>query len=823
MEAPPSAPSVDGRPPVRRRGRLAACLTTLGLSFLTTSLGAQSVRGTVVRPSDSGPVAGVVVLLVDARDAVVARALTNERGEYRVAAPAAGTYRERTLRIGYRPYTSEPFVLSSAVEVVHRLSLENVAFAMDTVRVVSVNACRVRTDTSASTYAIWAQVRAALTATQIASGDRANGARVVTYERTLDADGRRILAQQSTLNRNYSARAWLARPVDALHRAGYVTAEADGGTTYYAPDLDVLLSDSFLDDHCFRIARGSDARQIGLEFEPSRERRALPDIRGTVWLNRATSELDRLEFRYANVSREQEDGGAGGSMTFVRMSNGAWAIARWHIQMPVLERRRTGGFVGAASGIELRVAQIQVAGGELALMMRGRDTLWARAPLVLTGSTVDSATSRPLVGARVSVIGTPLSGTTGNDGRFSIPGMLPGVYAIEIRTPSLDAVGAVYQSEFTFTDSVAPLRISVPGSEQIGTSMCGASPATDHGIVTGRVAMRGDTVPPRGLGVLAEWTDIGYSAAAAAGKPNRSTGTRTDQRGRFWLCGLPLQKALVVRLVSDSISAEPVALRITDGMLGRADLVADRLLTSDATFAGVVVADSTNQPLSGTEVSVADLGLTQRTNAQGQFRFGAVAQGAHRLIVRHVGYGPLDTAVVFGSDARRNERIVLSRITTLDSVRVVAKGTTLGIGLAAFEERRRLGFGKFIDSDMLRKNEHRHLEDVLRALSGVATSHPPRCTGRNCENAPSGMQIAVSTRMGCYYAVLLDGVVVGKGGAAGKGGLGPDWTKQFDMNAERIGNIEAVEVYRSAAEIPVAYGGTAANCGVILLWSRQAP
>jgi hypothetical protein len=35
--------------------------------------------------------------------------------------------------------------------------------------------------------------------------------------------------------------------------------------------------------------------------------------------------------------------------------------------------------------------------------------------------------------------------------------------------------------------------------------------------------------------------------------------------------------------------------------------------------------------------------------------------------------------------------------------------------------------------------------------------------------------------------------------------------------------LDAVEVYRSAAEVPVEYGGSNAGCGVILLWSRRGP
>ena len=775
---------------------------------------AQSIRGSVVRPSDGAGIPGVVVLLLDARDSIVARALTNERGEYRVSASGAGTYRERTLRIGYRPFLSEPFALAIGQEVVRRLSLAALAFSLDTVRVVNVNSCDVRADSATATFAIWEQVRTALTATVLSSTSRSSKSRVVTYDRTLDADGRRVREQHSSLNGNYSVRPWQAQSVEGLHTLGYVRDEPDGGRTYLAPDLAVLLSDTFLDDHCFRIARSDDGSRIGLEFEPSRARRSVPDIRGTIWLHRTNAELDRVDFKYANIAREEMDGDAGGTLAFARMSTGEWAIARWSIRMPVLERRETGGF-GAPRGWALRLAEIKIAGGELALVVRGRDTLWARTPLVLSGITVDSTSGRPLAGALVSVLGAAAAARSDTDGRFTISALLPGIYSLEVRTPSLDAVGAVLQRELTFTDAAEPVRVNVPSGREVASSACSARPSTARGIVTGTVSVRGDTIPPSHVGMLAEWTDVSADVAMG-GRANRSAAARTDARGRFWLCGVPLQKAVTIRVVNDSLIAEPVSVRIADGILGRADLVADRIGESVSTFTGIVVADSTNEPVGDAEVVLKDLALLERTNALGAFHFGRVPAGTHTVIARRVGFAPLETTLLFSAGRGVDKRIVLSRFTALDSVHVVAETRRLGVGYAAFEERRRMGFGRFIDSETLRNNEYRRMQDLLRALPGVSVYTTQKCTGR-CESPPLHMQIAYNTRMGCYFRVWLDGVVVGKGEDAP-----PAWRRQFDLNAEVLGNIEAIEVYRGAGEVPTEYSGASSQCGVILLWSRNS-
>src|ERR1041384_5914403 len=74
----------------------------LALLIAPASLAAQPGRGVAVDPT-SRPLSGVVVLLMDSATNIAARALTNERGEFRLTSPRPGTFRVRALRIGFRP------------------------------------------------------------------------------------------------------------------------------------------------------------------------------------------------------------------------------------------------------------------------------------------------------------------------------------------------------------------------------------------------------------------------------------------------------------------------------------------------------------------------------------------------------------------------------------------------------------------------------------------------------------------------------------------------------------------------------------------------
>jgi len=521
-------------------------------------------------PTKRHPVSGVVVLLVDRGDTAVARALSNERGEFRLVAPTAGSYLVRTLRIGFRPATSDLLQLANGQELTRDIDVSSIPFVLDTVKIVARNACGVRSGPDVAS-AIWEQARTALLAAQITARLRSIHASLVAYERVYDPGSSRIREQHSSIRSGLTTAAWKSLPADSLRRIGYVVENAQGWTTYYSPDVDVLLSPTFQIDHCFHFASAPGESLIGLVFEPARDRGRLPEIKGTLWLDAKTSELRRMEHRYVNVSAAQEDGGAGGQMEFVRMANGGFAISRWNIRMPAIQLRATGfrGLIGSASSPQPRVAEIRVAGGELiAVTLRG-DTLWSRQPLVLAGTVTDSASGERIADARVAVSGTTLRGVTDARGRFAIPGVLPGEYTVEVQTPSLDSINAVHPSNALFTDATKPLELRVPRASDLRPTLCAGDSAmkraSPRGIVIGSVFLRGDSAPLRNVMLVAEWIDWAIRREGAVEVVEQRTTrreTRTDARGGFRLCGVPLNTAITITPETDSVEATPVQVRI---------------------------------------------------------------------------------------------------------------------------------------------------------------------------------------------------------------------------------------------------------------------
>jgi hypothetical protein len=554
-------------------GLLAAGFARVGI--------AQTVRGTVTM--DSGrPVSGVVVTLVDAASREVGRALTNELGEYLLTVPRPGTYRLRTLRIGFQSVLTAPIALVAGDDITRRLAVSTLAFSLDTVRAVGRNTCKVVTGDSTSVVAaIWDQVRSALIATQLTLATRTIQSTSIFYNRMLDVRSKRVGSQTLDVQTQFVTQPWRSLSAAALRKGGYVYTAEDSSRIYHSPDLTVLLSDEFIEDHCLRISKSSDDRRLGIEFEPTSARRNTPEIRGTLWLNRKTNELQEMEHRYINRIRLDEERLAGGEMGFTRMRNGMWAISRWNIHMPVLAAVPVYSPTYALLRHEVRLDSIKQTGGELVMAVTTgsrRDTIWMRPTMSLRGVVVDSLSGAPVPKAVVALAGTIQMDTTDEAGRFSVSGVLPGRYSVNVTTPSLDSLNTVDQHSVLFADSSMTLTIRVPNAQMIAGSVCGRNNTATRlgaGILLGSVVRR-DSTPVANANVTVQWNEITLNAVAV-GNRIHETQTRTDARGVFRICGLPTATTFTVYAKADSVEAAPVSVKLgTDQLFGRADLVIGR-------------------------------------------------------------------------------------------------------------------------------------------------------------------------------------------------------------------------------------------------------
>jgi len=308
--------------------RLAALLLCAALPA-----SAQTVRGLLTDSVSRSALPGAFLTLVDEAGVERARVLTNQAGEFVVTAPAAGNYRLRSKRIGFRPLVSAPLTLGAGQTISYNIAIDPIPIPLQTVVVSGERQCDV--EGGASTAALWDEVREALAAVSWTSRVPAYWYDIAKFRRDLTAGARRK-GEDST----WDLTGFSLNPIrnfatsDELVKQGYVVV-TDTGWTFRAPDADVLLSPAFLGTHCFEIQTGKGDNQglVGLGFTSARDR-TVPEITGTLWVDRANSELRALDFKYIRLPQGLVSSSAGGHIEFLRLPSGVWIIRDWWLRMP---------------------------------------------------------------------------------------------------------------------------------------------------------------------------------------------------------------------------------------------------------------------------------------------------------------------------------------------------------------------------------------------------------------------------------------------------------------------------------------------------------
>ena len=325
--------------------RLAALLLVVA-----TPAAAQSVRGLMTDSVSRTPIAGAFLTLIDEHGAERARAMTNAAGEFTLNAPAAGTYRLRSKRIGFRPLVSPPLALRAGEVIAYNAAIDPIPISLREVVVAGDRQCDI--ESGASVAALWDEIREALAAVSWTARVPAYWFETTVFERDVNVYGRARHPDSTWHDAGFRKLPFRNYATDAeLEQQGYVIV-TDTGWVYRATDADVLLSNTFLRTHCFetKSGRGDTEGLIGLVFTSARDRRA-PDITGTLWVDRQTAELRRMEFNYIRLPENVVAPRAGGRIEFMRLPNGAWIVRDWVIRMPYA--KLTPQILGMADRVEV--------------------------------------------------------------------------------------------------------------------------------------------------------------------------------------------------------------------------------------------------------------------------------------------------------------------------------------------------------------------------------------------------------------------------------------------------------------------------------------
>lgn len=504
----------------------------------------QSVTVRVSGQPTGGALGGALVSLQDQAGKRVVQGLADERGRATLKAPAAGRYRLRVDAIGYQGVIGEPFDLADGIIVERSVGLESAPLNLSELVVASSRPVQCDLEEARGTAAarLWDEARKALTGTQLTRAHPLE-LEVRTFERRLDTRGR-IVTETGESRRAPTARPFIATDPDSLRRFGYVQERPDG-LWFHGPDAELLLSEQFLDDHCFRPAKlGADsALRVGLEFQPTATR-TVPDIAGVLWLDTKTLELRDLEYGYTGVEWPRGVLDVGGRIEFVRLGNGGWIVGKWSIRMPVTQRRLLR--VGARDSL----IGYREAGGSATSALAGAPAAGATA---VTGVVFDSLRNRPLAGAIVSIQQGAFADTTDQSGRFRIVSPGTGDYLLTAEHPELRWFGLepLHGSAQLRRGQTDTADLATPGLAATLRRLCAVDRLdSTRALLVGRVEDSA-TGRPIGDATILVRSDLKTLARTGTIVTIRDQGTEWEIKpgpdGTFQSCGVPRGRSLDVR------------------------------------------------------------------------------------------------------------------------------------------------------------------------------------------------------------------------------------------------------------------------------------
>jgi len=825
--------------------------TPLYLALLASALfagaaAAQTVEGSFVDPASGEPIAGARAVLRNAEGREAAAAMTRVDGTFALRAPGAGRYTLQVERIGYALTRSDPFQLDAGETVRRRVAANAQRIALAGIVVQGRARCTPRAGSGPETATVWEEARKALGSAR-ESNEHAYRYSVRRFWRKLDPAG--SILQDSVAPSDISTGSpFVAVPLEKLAAVGYVEADS-AELLFHAPDARVLLSEEFQESHCFALkeAPGDEPGLIGLSFEPVRQG-DLSDVRGTLWVERATSELKRLEYQYTKVPGVRgTSSSAAGRMEFRRLDDGRWVVSRWNIRMPTVTAevvQPTARIPGAPGTVEnqmrYKLTGLREEGGDvLTVVTPTGSRVSLSGSSTMRGLVFDSTTARPLAGARVSVGGPGHSAVTDSAGRFEIRDIPPGDYQVTFASPRVQALGWRPKATGVSLREGATLEqtLAVPSLATVWASACAeAERTTGTGVLVGAVRGAGGEPQP-GARVTIAW---------GGGTAERVQVT-ADSAGVYRACAAPANAALTIRAETPAAALTLSQVRLASGAALQQDVSMPAASTATArsastgpaaagALAGVVRAVD-GRAVAGATVRFGALAAVT-TDAQGRFRLRGVSPGEYEVTVAHASLGSRSVRLAVPANVSDVElragggagslAASMQRVVQLAGIQAQARRP--GLDIAGFYERQHRGIGHFLTERELARPGSR-LSSVLRSVPGVrVVRYSPKQGGRGGGGSRSGMDLDEQYRIAsmrgystgvdsngdsslqyCYMDVYVDGSQVAFS----------DPERSQNIDAFALTDLDGVEIYAGPSETPPEYRGRWTGCGVVLIWSKK--
>ena len=393
-------------------------------------------------------------------------------GLFELRAPEPGEYRVRAERIGYGTTYSAFFSISVGDTLTVQVAAPIEAISLEGISATAGPRCHLHPEEGLAVAQVWNEARKALAAAKWTQERGLYRYEMLGIKRFLDERGRKVEFEDRAYGQALVGVPYVARAADSLVHGGFARFSAEA-SEFWAPDAGVLLSDSFLDTHCLRIRSGG-SELVGLEFEPV-PNRDVADISGTMWLDAATAELQRVDFRYVNlpVPHWLMDASPGGAVRFRGLPDGTWIVTSWHIRMFTAgetEHPLTGRPAPTLEGVATTYGEVLRVHDDVGVVFEG-----PRGRRVM-GTVVDSL-GVGLPNARVYVKGSGTETETDAEGRFELDHLGVGTYALHFTHPYLEELWyepeSVEMEVEPDVNSLVEVRFEAPSMSDVLSEVCG--------------------------------------------------------------------------------------------------------------------------------------------------------------------------------------------------------------------------------------------------------------------------------------------------------------------------------------------------------------
>jgi hypothetical protein len=358
----------------------------------------------------------------------------------------------------------------------------------------------------------------------------------------------------------------------------------------------------------------------------------------------------------------------------------------------------------------------------------------------------------------------------------------------------------------------------LPSGTRLRDAICqGVQLPSGKVVVAGRAQNVDTGKPLAGATVIAAWTALVFDSAHVRVVPEQRVATvATDEGGEYRLCGVPADRPLSLQLQASGHASAVVRVTVSERqgaavqhlsispasaptiaeldsvehLVAGADSARPELaLTGTARLQGTI-RGAGDQPLAGAQVHLRDAAPIATTDSAGHYALDALPAGTQVLLVRQIGYAFTELPVDLRPGATATRDVTLTRVTRLDSLKVVAAKPAY----AEFEfNRRNNALGKFLTLGDIQRWNVRETSELVRLLGDfvVMGSGPDaRVVSRR---APQGK---------CRSANIVIDKVPG-----------------LSINDVEPAHIAGMEGYADPSTAPAGYSGMA-DCGLIVIWMR---